>query len=311
MSIHLNSNPEVLSFHELEKRKLFNHNKRLLAVRLEAMEREIQHLTATHNEDFKAKVTTVTRVTSQKIIRTEEQIENDRNWPSDADQAFQKELVHLSTSHRKKKTSKKRLHHSASAPLPTRPPNSSPTTTTTRDEDTTSTQHRTTPNSSLRRKKKRKAKLVPIGGGLGPRFPRAILSGVMNGPTPQEYTIKGDFGSHPSGEMVQTFAWDETRDRDWFQEGAFWDLRMKALANERKASMLARQQAAKKMQSRRLKQQAKDELILADQNDRRQKSKPRNWFFKNVLEGGETLTFRYMKAGQVGTSTEQNFTGDT
>ena len=109
-----------------------------------------------------------------------------------------------------------------------------------------------------------------------------------------------------NGEMGQTFAWDETRDRDWFQEGAFWDQRMKALANERKASMLARKEAAKKTQSRRLKQQAKDELVNADQTDRRQKYHPRKWFLKQ-LEGGETLSFQFIKAGQLGAQTKQTF----
>jgi hypothetical protein len=320
MSVHLVASKEILSFHELERRKLFDHNKRLLAVRLEAMEREIKHLTKDYNKDFTPKGPAKTiKLTSQPIIQPEEELERERNWPRTEDHLFQKKLNELNTptknssssrrrrrnsssSKNKKINTRKRLKHSASAPLSTKPALSNMLTPTKSSHSRSNTSRLLSTQ-----RKKRKPKLVPLGGGLGPRFPRPILSGVMNGPTPQDYDIKGDFGSHPMGEMIQTFAWDETRDRDWFQEGAFWDLRMKNLANERKASMLARQQAAKKMQSRRLKQQAKDELIAADQNDKRQKSRPRNWFIKNVLENSETLTFQYIKAGQLGTSFEQNF----
>ena len=304
MSVHLGTSKDILSFHELERRKLFNHNKLLLATRLEAMEREIKHLTAIHKEDFKPKgPAKATRIESRKIILTPEETERERNWPRDKDLKFQKELVAISSTDKKRRKNNnkhKRLAHSASAPLSTTSFKSTHMRGNNKD-------HRKDHFSSYIKIKRRKAKLVPIGGGLGPRFPRLVMSGVMNGPTPQDYTLKCDFGSHPKGEMVETFAWDETRDRDWFKEGGMWDLRMKNLANERKASMLARQQAAKKMQSRRLKQEAKDELISADQNDKRQKNRPRNWFIKSVLESSETLTFQYLKAGQLGTSAEQNF----
>jgi hypothetical protein len=307
MSVHLGTKKEILSFHELERRKLFHHNKLLLKARLEAMEREIIHLTAIHKEDFKPKgPVKATRIESKKIVLTPEEAERERNWPRDIGWKFQKEFVAMSSTSNKKKTNSnqhKRLAHSASAPLLT----TSLKLTPTRRGNSKDHHKDHISTSSYLKRKKGKPKLVPIGGGFGPRFPRPVLSGVINGPTPQDYTLKGDFGSHPKGEMVETFAWDETRDRDWFKEGGMWDLRMKNLANERKASLLARQQAAKKMQSRRLKQEAKDELVSADQNDKRQKNRPRNWFIKSVLEGSETLTFQYLKAGQLGTSAEQNF----
>jgi len=270
-----------------------------MEVRLAAMEREIAHLTSTHTIDFKPKKNQTTRIASQRVILTSEEIEKQGHWPRDVDMSFQKELVAISSGKRRKinrNQGKRRMRGSASAP------NLSSENSATSAEETSREERVESTPTKLRQKhvrRKRTPKLVPIGGGLGPRFPRANLSGVMNGPTPQHYNVKGSFGSHPGGEMVQTFAWDETRDRDWFQEGAFWDLRMKALASERLASMQARKEAAKKRQSRRLVQQAKDELKDANTTDRK-------WAktFINELEMGETLSFSYVKAGQIGTKAE-------
>ena len=306
MSVAFSSNKEILSFHELERRKLFRHNKRLLRSRLNAMEREIQHLTATHTIDYKPKGPVKTKhIASQKIILTEEESEKERNWPRTIDTKFQNELLELQKGKRALQRNKRRMKNSVSAP------NIHPETTANRSNSNNnnsfvSTIHTTPIKTNLSQRKRRVKKLVPIGGGLGPRFPRAILAGVTNGPTPQDYTLPGLFGTSSGGELLPTFAWDETRDHDWFQEGAFWDLRMKALANERKASMLERQAAAKKTQSRRLKQQAKEELVNADQTDRRQKNKPRKWFLKQ-LEGGETLSFQYVKAGQLSATAKQSY----
>ena len=325
MSVAFSSSKEILSFHELERRKMFIHNKRLLRTRLAAMEREIHHLTAEHEVTFRRKgPAEILHISSQKIILTEEEEEQQRNWPRDIDTQFEKELVDVSQGKYKSiktRNKKRRMRRSASTPntttTTTNNNNNNNSTTTTGEENYNN--NNGTGKESVNGKRrmgrktlppttsiKRQPKLVPIGGGLGPRFPRPVLAGVTNGPTPQDYTLPGLFGSHPGGEMVQTFAWDETRDRDWFQEGAFWDQRMKALANERKASMLARKEAAKKTQSRRLKQQAKDELVNADQTDRRQKYHPRKWFLKQ-LEGGETLSFQFIKAGQLGAQTKQTF----
>ena len=112
--------------------------------------------------------------------------------------------------------------------------------------------------------------------------------------------MPGLFGTNPGGELCPTFAWDEVRDQDWFEEGAHWDLRLAALAQERKDSMERRAAMQKVKQSRRLKQLAKDELKDADVTDRRQKTRPRVWF-ERQLEGPENLCFNFDKAGALGT----------
>ena len=94
MSVHLVATKEILSFHELERRKLFDHNKRLLAVRLEAMEREIKHLTKDYNKDFTPKGPAKTiKITSQPIIQPEEELERERNWPRTEDHLFQRRIT--------------------------------------------------------------------------------------------------------------------------------------------------------------------------------------------------------------------------
>jgi hypothetical protein len=324
MALHHSGKKEILSFYELERRNVFDQNKALLAVRLEAMEREIQQLTMGYQPIEK---TTYARIQSKKIKLSAEEQEEQRNWhhvepPSGAldDALAQLPLHKRPTSNKRKKKGKgqgntmpsnavksgsktqqhrlqhhhqqqrRRLRRSQSEPVTSMP------TTPLRTISKATPDFRTFRRGQLQLNDHRKRRCVPLGGG-GPRFPRPVLSGVMNGPNERTYNVKGFFGLHPKGEMVETFAWDEVRDADIIKGGA-WNLRMLRYANERKASMAARSAAQKVKQSRRLKQQAKDELKIADQTDRRQSLRPRNWFVRN-LEAPETMVFQYTRGGQI------------
>ena len=77
MSLHHSGAKEILSFYELERRNAFDQNKALLAVRLEAMEREIQQLTAGY-QPKESKM--YNRITSQRIEVSTEEYGKQRNW---------------------------------------------------------------------------------------------------------------------------------------------------------------------------------------------------------------------------------------
>ena len=303
MALHHSGAKEILSFYELERRKVFDQNKALLAVRLKSMEREIEQITLGYKP--KDEIKTLTRVVSKKIELLPDEQEQQRNWHSVdpppvilgnkyPKNSWNKHKMRKNAPHRAKvrgpqlhslgrrKNRVLKKSFSASAPVIHEGPTGN--------------------NLSMRGSQSRdfrpKAKAyLNTFGGSGPRFPRPSLSGVMNGPNERTYNVKGFFGLHPKGEMVETFAWDEVRDADLFKGGA-WNLRMLRYANERKASLAARAAAQKVKQSRRLKQQAKDELKIADQTDRRQSTRPRNWFVRD-LEKAESMTFQYTKGGQI------------
>ena len=327
MALHHSGKKEILSFFELERRNVFDQNKALLAVRLRAMEREIQQLTSDYQPKEKA---SYARIHSQKIEQSAEEQEEQRNWhyleppPIALNDALARLPLHERPSlNKKKKTGKRNIMTSIAAKSVgkaqkhRRRHRQDRRLIRSRSEPTanmSAVSSRVAPRAvpdtgfqlpqsriELRRgqlqvKMHRKARSVPLGGA-GPRFPRPVMSGVMNGPNERTYNVKGFFGLHPKGEMVETFAWDDVRDADIIKGGA-WNLRMLRYANERKASMAARAAAQKVKQSRRLKQQAKEELKIADQTDRRQSLRPRNWFIRK-LESPETMVFQYTKGGQI------------
>ena len=189
MSVHLVASKEILSFHELERRKLFDHNKRLLAVRLEAMEREIKHLTKDYNKDFTPKGPAKTiKITSQPIIQPEEELERERNWPRTEDHLFQRRMNELNTptknsSSRRRRgrnssssknkgalalNTRKRLKHSASAPLSTKPALSNMVTPTKSSHSRSNITPLSTPHQQhtmsllSTQRKKRKPKLFGV-----------------------------------------------------------------------------------------------------------------------------------------------------
>ena len=262
MALHHSGKKDILSFFELERRNVFDQNKALLAVRLEAMEREIQQLTSGYQTKEKAKYA---RIHSQKIELSAEEQEEQRNWhcvespPVALNDALAHLPLHERPSPNKKKKGKKnilsstqmaqerrrrhhqdrRLNRSQSEPITSMPTASSRAKSTAATEIGFSLPHGRMElrRGQLRVKTHRKARRVPLGGG-GPRFPRPVMSGVMNGPNERTYNVKGFFGSHPKGEMVETFAWDDVRDADIIKGGA-WNLRMLRYANERKASLVS------------------------------------------------------------------------